>query len=339
MASVSSRVGSSPEPTTSWSARYFRWQRKYAPYIFISPFFILFAVFGLFPLIFSAYLSFHEWNPVQGLSAMKFVGLENYKFILEFSKYNDFWPTVYNTFWIGIVSGLAQHLVAIPLAFILIMVLKRWRHAFTIAYFLPYVTSIVAIALVFNTMFGNQFGLINQALIALANGQYTSWLFGGLLENGTLPVNWLGIKENIKPVIAILVFWRYFGWNMVLYSAGLATIPGEYYEAAKVDGANIFQQFWHISLPLVRPIMFFAVSLTIIGGMQLFEEPLILTNSLDGGTGNAGLTMAMYMYREGFGYNSMGTGAAVSFILFAIIGVLTAIQFILTGRGGLETRE
>jgi multiple sugar transport system permease protein len=318
--------------------RYFRWQRKYAPYIFISPFFILYAIFGLFPLLFSAYLSFQEWNPVQGLGAMEFVGLENYKFILEFSRFNDFWPTLYNTFWIGIVSGLAQHLVAIPLAFILILVLKRWRHGFTVAYFLPYVTSVVAIALVFSTMFGTQYGIINQLLVFLANAPLTSWLFGGLLESGALPINWLGLKENIKPAIAILVFWRYFGWNMVLYSAGLATIPTEYYEAAKVDGANLWQQFRHISLPLVRPVMFFAVSLSIIGGMQLFEEPFILVGPT-GGVDNAGLTVAMYLYREGFDYNSMGTAAAVSWVLFGVIAILTIIQFLVSGRGGLETRE
>jgi multiple sugar transport system permease protein len=229
-------------------------------------------------------------------------------------------------------------LVAIPLAFILVLVLKRWRHPFTVAYFLPFVTSVVAIALVFNTMFGMQYGIINQFLISLANFPLTSWLFGGLLENGILPINWLGRKENIKPAIAILVFWRYFGWNMVLYSAGLATIPREYYEAAKVDGANIFQQFFHISLPLLRPIMFFAVSLTIIGGMQLFEEPFILVGPT-GGVDNAGLTVAMYLYREGFDFNSMGTAAAVSWVLFAVIGVLSIIQFILTGKGGLESRE
>ena len=322
----------------SRQARFYRWQRKWAPYIFISPFFILYAIFGLFPLLFSAYLSFQKWNPVQGLGAMEFVGWDNYKFILEFSRYNDFWPTLYNTFWIGIVSGLAQHLVAIPLAFILILILKRWRHPFTVAYFLPFVTSVVAIALVFNTMFGTQFGIINHFLISLANWPLTSWAFGHLLENGTLPINWLGRKENIKPALAILVFWRYFGWNMVLYTAGLATIPSEYYEAAKVDGANIFQQFWHISLPLVRPIMFFAISLSIIGGMQLFEEPFILVGP-QGGVDNAGLTVAMYLYREGFDFNSMGTAAAVSWVLFVVISILTAIQFLVAGRGGLETRE
>lgn len=320
----------------SWQTRFHKWQRRYAPYLFISPFFILYAIFGLFPLLFSLYLAFHRWNPVQGLSAMRYVGLENFQFILELSQYNDFWQALGNTFWIGVVSGLAQHLVALPLAFILVLILKRWKHPFTMAYFLPFITSVVAIALVFNTMFGTQYGIINQALLGLSRSPWTAWLFGGMAEN--LPINWLGRKENVKPAIAILVFWRYFGWNMVLYSAGLATIPKEYYEAAEVDGANVFQKFFHISLPLVRPITFFAVSLTIIGSMQLFEEPFILVGPT-GGVAGAGLTAAMYLYREGFSYNSMGTAAAVSWVLFGVIAIMTAIQFILTGRGGLETRE
>lgn len=320
----------------TWQSHYHKWQRQFAPYLFLSPFFILYAIFGLFPLLFSAYLSFQKWNPVQGLSAMEFVGLENYKFILELSRFNDFWPTLYNTFWVGVVSGLAQHLVAIPLAFTLVLILGRWRHPFTVAYFLPFVTSAVAITLVFSTMFGTQFGIINQFLGYLARAGWSAWLFGGLQD--ALPINWLGRKENIKPALAILVFWRYFGWNTVLYSAGLATIPREYYEAAKVDGANIFQQFFHISLPLLKPIMFFAVSLTIIGSMQLFEEPFILVGP-NGGVDNAGLTAAMYLYREGFNFNSMGTAAAVSWVLFVVIAILTIIQFALAGRGGLETRE
>ena len=335
MASRTGTIGQGQDGP-SWQMRFFRWQRRFAPYIFISPFFILFAIFGFFPILFSFYLAFQDWNPVQGLGAMEFVGLENFKFILEFNQYNDFWPILGNTFWIGIVSGLAQHLVAIPLAFILLSVFKRLRHPLTMAYFLPYITLPVAIALVFGTIFGFQFGALNQGLIYLSEAGWSSWLFGGLRES--LPINWLGRKEFIKPALSIFVFWRYFGWNMVLYSAGLSTIPQEYYEAAEVDGANIFQRFWHISLPLIRPITFFAVSLTIIGSMQLFDEPFIMVGP-DGGVDNAGMTAAMYLYREGFSYNSMGTAAAVSWILFAIISTMTAIQFVFTGRAGLESRE
>ena len=329
--------------THSWQMRWYIWQRRYAPYIFVSPFFILFTIFGLFPMLFSIYLSFQEWNPIQGLSAMEFVGWENYWWVLTDP---DFWKSLYNTFYIGILSGLAQHLVAIPLAFVLVMYLKRLRHPFTAAYFIPYITSTVAIAIVFNTIFGTQYGALNQGIMSVYNSalvqalldtSWGSWLVAWIPSE---PVRWLGRAKNIKPAIAILVFWKYFGWNTVIYSAGLATIPREYYEAAEVDGANVLQRFFSISLPLIKPIMFFAVSLTIIGSMQLFEEPFILVGASPmGGINNAGMTVAMYLYREGFNFNAMGTAAATTWLLFIIIGILTTIQFLLTGRGGLETRE
>lgn len=309
-----------------------------APYFFISPFFILFAIFGFFPILFSIYISFQQWNPTQGLEAMKFLGKDdifrNYLYVLTDP---IFWKSVYNTFWLAITSGLAQHLMAIPLAFILVMGLKRLRHPFTAFYFLPYITSTVAIALVFNTIFGKQFGILNQTLGYLSEASWSSWLFGGLAE--ALPISWLGDIEFIKPAIAILLVWKYFGFNIVLYSAGLATIPKQYYEAAAIDGANVFQRLWFISLPLLRPIIFFAVTLTIIGNLQIFEEPFIFIG-FNGGTDNAGMTMALYLYDLGFGtFKQMGPAAATSWLLFIIIGVLTAVNFYLNGRGGLENRE
>lgn len=317
----------------SFSTRLDRFQRRYAPYFFISPFFILFAVFGLFPIVFSIYLSFQLWNPIQGLGTMEYVGFENYVFLLEDPW---FWRSLYNTLWIAVVSGLPQHLIAIPLAFALVMGVRRLRHQLTAIYFLPYITSAVAISLVFQTIFGTQFGILNQALIYLANAPWSAWLFGALAEN--LPVNWLGRAPNIKPAISILVIWQFFGFNVVLYTAGLATIPRDYYEAAQIDGASLMQSFWHITLPLLRPMIFFAVTLTIIGNLQLFDQPFILTGGT-GGTGQAGMTVAMYLYRTGFEWLEMGTAAAISWLLFIVIGTLTAIHFYFFGRSGLETRE
>ncbi len=342
MSSPSLSSSAKSNPRLSWRIRWHIWQRRYAPYVFLAPFFILFAIFGLFPIVFTIFLSFQDWNPIQGLGAMEFVGISNYTWVLTDP---DFWKALYNTLFIGVLSGLAQHLVAIPLAFLLIMSFKQWRHPFTAAYFLPYITSTVAIAIVFNTIFGTQYGIINQTLMGLrqtplveflASSSWSSWLVGWLPEE---PIRWLGRARNIKPAIGILVFWKYFGWNVVIYSAGLSTIPRTYYDAAEVDGANALQRFWHISLPLLRPIMFFAISLTIIGSMQLFEEPFILVGASPmGGINNAGMTVAMYLYREGFGFNEMGTAAATTWILFVLIGILTGIQFWLSGRGGLETR-
>ena len=314
----------------------FRWhtfQRKYAPYLFVSPFFILFAVFGLFPTVFSIYLSFQSWNPVQGLGSMEFVGFENYVFLLTDPW---FWQSLWNTLWLALVSGAPQHLIAIPLAFALVMGTRRLRHLFTAAFFVPYITSTVAVALVFATIFGVQFGLLNQVLGYLVQAPWSAWLFGGLSDQ--LPINWLDRAPYIKPAIATLVFWKYFGFNVVLYSAGLATIPQDYYEAAAIDGASLAQRFWHVTLPLLRPMIFFAVTFTIIGNLQLFDEPYILTDG-DGGPSQAGMTVAVYLYRTGFEWLYMGTAAAMSWLLFLVVGTATFVHFYFTGRRGLETRD
>jgi multiple sugar transport system permease protein len=327
------RPADADAPRISWSTRFDKLQRRTAPYLFISPFFILFAVFGLFPIIFSMYLSLQAWNPVQGLGTMRYIGLDNYVWLMDDPW---FWRSVTNTLWIAFASGIPQHLVAIPLAFALSRGISHLRHPLTASYFLPYITSAVAISLVFQTIFGTQFGILNHTLIYLANAPWSAWLFGGLAEG--LPVNWLGRAPGIKPAISILVWWQFFGFNVVLYAAGLATISKDYYEAAAIDGASVRQSFFHITLPLLRPMIFFAVTLTIIGNLQLFDQPFILTGGT-GGTGQAGMTIAMYLYRTGFEWLEMGTAAAISWLLFLLIGTLTLIHFRFFGRSGLETRD
>lgn len=315
------------------SMRLNRMQRRWAPYLFISPFFILFAVFGLFPILFSGYLSLHTWNPIQGLGSMRFVGFENYVFTFDDPW---FWRSIGNTFWIAIASGLPQHIVAIPLAFALVMGVRAFRHQLTAIYFLPYITSAVAVSLVFLTIFGTQFGILNQAINYLADAPWSAWLFGSLGEGPN--INWLGQRAFIKPAISAVVFWQFFGFNVVLYTAGLATIPREYYEAAQIDGASSSQSFWHITVPLLRPMIFFAVTLTIIGNLQLFDQPFILTDGR-GGTGQAGMTVAMYLYRTGFEWLEMGTAATIAWLMFILIAVATAIHFFFFGRSSLEARE
>ena len=261
-------------------------QRKYAPYIFISPFFILFFIFGLFPILFNAYLSFQEWQPGSGLGAMKFVGLRNYTDNLTDP---TFWLSLKNTAIMALMSGLPQHLIAIPLAFAIAGVLNRIQNLVTAVYFLPYITSIVAISVIFFTLFSWQYGVINAALNALHHLP----LIGGLFP--AEKINWLGDKNYVQPAISMVIVWRYVGWNVLLYLSGIQSIPKELYEAAGVDGATGWQQFQLITLPLLRPIMFVALTLSLIGGLQLFEEPFILTNGT-GGAGQTGLTTIMYMY-------------------------------------------
>jgi multiple sugar transport system permease protein len=299
---------------------------RWAPYLFISPFLVLFLVFGLYPLVFSIVLSFQYWTPVAGLGSMEFVGLENFEFVL-----GDpwFWKSLKNTLWLGVVAGLPQHLVAIPLAYFLHVAFGRWRNAVIGLWFLPYITSTVAIALVFSTLFSTDFGVINASLLQLAKVP----VIGGLLPSEA--IDWMGRAENIKPAVAIVVFWRYVGFNTVLYLAALQTIPKDLYEAATMDGATRWQQFRFITLPMLRPMMFFCVTLSVIGGLQLFEEPFILTDGR-GGTDQAAMTTAMYMFRTAFEFDDFGTASAISWLLFVFIALLTWLTFKAFGKGRVD---
>ena len=277
---------------------------RFAPYVLVSPFLILFAVFGLFPLLFSLWLAFQSWEPTAGMDAMRFVGLDNFVFALTDGW---FWKSLRNTLWLALAAGLPQHLVALPLAVFLNSKLGRWRGLLSGAYFLPFITSTVAVAMLFSSMFSTDYGLINVAL-------------GSVF--GIDPINWLWSPSTIKPAVAILVFWRYLGFNLVLYLAALQTVPKDLYEAARLDGAGAWSQFRAITLPAVKPMMLFAVTLTVIGGMQLFEEPFILTNGR-GGSDQAAMTVAMYLYRLAFDFNDFGGASALAWLMFGVIALLT----------------
>jgi multiple sugar transport system permease protein len=298
--------------------------RKLAPYLFIAPFFALFAVFGLFPLLFSIYLSLHQWEPAAGLSAMHWVGLDNYYYALT-----DPWfrSSLWNTLWFAVVSGVPQHAVALPLAFFIQQQLKRSRDWVVGAYFVPYITSSVAIALIFNTLFSRDYGVINATLAAFQHLP----VLGSWLPSGA--VDWLGDADWTKPAVAFVVFWRYLGWNMVLYLAALQVIDKELYEASTLDGASSWQQFRYIALPMLRPMIFFAVTLTLIGNLQLFEEPFILIDP-ESGVAQSVMTTAIFMYRMAFSDGDFGTASAVSWLLFLIIAAASWGNARLLGREG-----
>jgi multiple sugar transport system permease protein len=283
------------------------------PYVLLSPFVLLFLVFGVFPLGFSFFLAFQSWEPTAGLASMKFVGLDNFAFAITDEW---FWKSLKNTAWLAVVAGVPQHVVAIPLAYFIHTSFKRTRNSVIGAYFLPYITSTVAIAMMFSTLFSTDYGLINVGLQALGEVPGLGWLAP------EAPTDWLGRAENVKPAIALVVFWRYVGFNTVLYLAALQTIPGDIYEAATMDGAGRWQQFWFITLPSLQPMIYFGVTLSVIGGLQLFEEPFILTGGR-GGTDQSGMTTAMYMYRTAFEFNDFGGASALSWLLFVFVALLT----------------
>jgi multiple sugar transport system permease protein len=334
MSTTTNVTGSSSPPIKRKPSRFKA--KDWVPYLFVSPFFILFAIFGLFPLLFSGYVSFFRWD---GFGEMKWTGFGNYLFALQlddikwaefFTKgfwedmyTRDFWRSLFNTVWIGLASGIPQHLIAIPLAYFIHTRLRRMRSTVLAVYFLPFITNTVAVALVFNAMFSRDFGVFNTILTGIghfniAGIEPLSWLF---------PTNNIdfGRPETQRWTVAFLVWWRYVGWNTVLYIGALQTIPKDLYEAARIDGASGLQQFRYITLPLLRPMMFFAVTLTIIGNLQLFEEPYIMTGP-GGGINGVAQTSAMYMLSIGNTDGDFGAASAIAWLLFIFIALLTYLN-------------
>lgn len=306
--------------------------RALTPWFFISPFILLFIVFTAFPLGWSIYLSFQEWNPVAGLGSMEFVGLKNYELALTDPW---FWKALYNTLWLAIASGVPQHLIAIPIAYLLVVtVTGRLRHIYTATMFVPFITSTVAIALIFSAIYSSNTGILNQTLIGLSKLPLIGGAFSWVEE--AMPIRWLGSSDLLKPSIAFVVIWKYTGFNIVIYSAGFLTVSKDLYDAAKVDGCTPWQQFWHVALPMIRPFVFFALTMTIIGNLQLFEEPFVLTNGESGGIGQSGLTASYYLYLVGWEWLEMGAAAAISWLLFVFIAIATGAHFYFNGRKGLE---
>lgn len=307
-------------------------RKALTPWLFISPFLALFVTFTAFPLIFSVYLSFQDWNPVAGLGAMEFVGLKNYALVL-----GDpwLWKSVYNTLWLAIAANVPQHLIAIPVAYMLVSAMKGgWRHIYTATMFTPFITSTVAVSLIFYSIYSANTGILNQWLLALSETPIIGYFFSWVPE--AMPIRWLSDSDLIKPSIAFVVIWKYTGFNIVIYSAGFLTVSEDIYDAAKVDGCKPFQQFRHVALPMIRPFVFFAITLSIIGGLQLFEEPFVLTAGDSGGVGQSGLTAAYYLYLVGWEWLEMGQAAAISWVLFAFIALATFVHFYFNGRKGLE---
>ncbi|SHM58345.1 carbohydrate ABC transporter membrane protein 1, CUT1 family [Gracilibacillus kekensis] len=278
-------------------------------YLFISPFFLLFGVFGVFPLVFTLYLSFHRWDI---LGETEFVGFSNFSSIL----FNDplFWKAVGNTFSIWALSTIPQLIAALLIAFFLNQAFLKYKSFFRLAIFMPNVTSVVAVALVFSAIFGTQYGLANYILS----------LFG--IES----ISWSGSYIGTHIAISVMVMWRWVGYNAIIYLAGLQGIPKDLYEAATIDGANKLQQLLYITVPLLRPIIIFTVVQSTIGGMQLFAEPLLFGE----GSRSQGLTMTLYLYQEAFNRFSFGYAAAIAWVLFLIIIIFSLFNLFLTRKIG-----
>ncbi|MBN1412168.1 MAG: sugar ABC transporter permease [Spirochaetales bacterium] len=258
----------------------------------------------------------NRWGGIDGVP-MEFVGFENFRYLL----FEDlwFWKTIWVTAWLLVFGSFTQHLIAIPLAIVLNNKFIRGRDLFKTVFFMPYITNAVSITLIFGYLFSTEYGLFN-------------YLFSFI---GIEKIRWLQDENTIPVAIAILVNWRYIGWNTVIYLAGLQAIPAELYESAEIDGAKTFAKHWRITIPLILPIIFFAVTLSIIGGMQLFDEPFLLTGGMGGGTGGtnrAGFTAAFYVIWLLRRANRYGKGSAVSWLVFIMILTMTFINRFVTTR-------
>lgn len=297
----------SPHRTSSW----IRLLRRHSmPYLFISPFFISFLVFGLFPLVAALYLGFHKWG---GMGLPEFVGLHNYQRLLTTDVF--FLQSLGNTVLLGLMCLVPKLIIALLVAVAINSGVRQLKGFFQVAYFLPIVTSPVAVAIIFLTLYGQNAGLLNYLLV----------------KAGLPPVRWLIEPWTVKPAITSLVVWREVGWFMVLYLAGLQSIPQELYDAASVDGASGVRAFWHITLPMLAQVIMFTVVIDIIGELQLFAEPFVLVGA-KGGTDRLGLTMTMYLFQNAFVSMKLGYAAAQSYVMFAIIALLSLLSTKLFGR-------
>lgn len=289
--------------------------RFWPQYLAISPFFLLFAVFGLFPVVFSAWLAFQRWD---GISPVSFAGLDQFRYLVQDATFRK---AVVNTLIIWVLSTVPMLVISLALASMLNSV-SRFRTFYQVVLFLPSVTSIVAITIFFKAIFSNQYGLVNQVLDGI----------------GLPTVEWLNGYWTIKIVLALLMTWQWVGYNAIIYYAGLQAIPGELYEAAKLDGAGPLRSFVSITVPMLRPVILFTVVISTITGLQSFAEPQVLfgsnaaVNPNSGGPGQAGLTMVLYFYQQAFTNNNYGYGAAIAYGVFAVVGIFALINWRLVAR-------
>ena len=237
---------------------------------------------------------------------VRFVGLQNYRTLFADTV---FWRAMRNTLYFAGVGGPLTVIAALASAMLVHAKLTRFKGLFRTIYFAPVVTSLVAVAIVFRYFFHVRVGLLNQILEAV----------------GMTPIDWLGNPRWAMPAIILLAVWKNYGYSMIIFVAGLQSIPEEMYEAARIDGAGNVQQFRHVTLPMLAPTFLFVGIVTAIGYLQLFAEPYVMTP--DGGPLKSTLSVVMMMYEQGFRWWSLGFAAAIAFVLFIVIGLITAIQF------------
>ena len=279
---------------------------------FVTPALGLIGVFFALPVLAAFALSLTDFDiyAIADASNVRFVGFGNY---VELGRNPLFWAALRNTFYFVLVGGPLSVVVSLGAALLVNSRLARWKSFFRTAYFAPVVTTLVAVALVWRYLYHPTYGPINYLL--------------GLVGIG--PIDWLGDPNWAMPAIILLAVWKNFGYNMLIFIAGLQNIPDDLYDAADLDGANWWHRFRHVTLPMLGPTFLFVGVVTMIGYFQLFAEPYVMTQ---GGPLKSTLSVVLLMYEEGFRWWRIGNAAAIAFVLFLIMLVLTLLQFRLRPR-------
>ncbi|WP_158843936.1 carbohydrate ABC transporter permease [Saccharothrix deserti] len=285
---------------------------RLAPYAYIAPFFVIFAVFGLFPLLFTFYVALFDWNPIGDHT---FIGMDNFTRMLEDPR---FWNAAGNTVSIWFLSTVPQLALALLLAHVLNHARLRFALFFRMSVLVPYITSVAATTIVFAQLFDRDYGLLN-------------WLLGLV---GVEAVDFTQSTWGSHVLIATMVLWRWFGYTTLLYLASLQAIPRDVFEAAAIDGASGWKQFRHITIPSLRPVIIFTVVTSTIGGLQIFTEPLLLSRSapLTCGPIRQCQTLTLFLYEQGFGQFQFGYGSAIGVALFVLVVVVALINYLLSTR-------
>jgi multiple sugar transport system permease protein len=277
-----------------------------AAWLFLAPALALIGIFFFLPVAAALVLSLTDFDiyAVASTSNTRFVGLRNYAQLLQTPL---FWLSLRNTFYFAMVGGPLTIAVSLAAALLLNAKLVRWKSVFRTIYFTPFVTSLVAVAIVWRYLYHTRYGLLNYALGAV----------------GIAPVDWLGDPRWAMPAIIAMAVWKNFGYNMLIFIAGLQSIPEELYDAANVDGAGPWRTFRSVTLPMLGPTLIFVGVITMIGYFQLFAEPYVMTQ---GGPLRSTTSVVLLLYEEGFRWWRMGYAAAIAFVLFVVILAATLVQ-------------
>ena len=288
--------------------------KKSAPYLFMAPYFLLFIAFSVIPIIFTLYMSLNEWD---GYTGIKFVGLANYQRMFE---NGEFVLALKNTAIIMIMLIPLQLIFAIVIAYMINSKLVRHKEIFKTAVFTPYLVIPIAAGLLWAFFFdGGSSGTINVLLQSLH-----------IIKE---PIDFLADPKLAKVVIAVIMLWRYTGYCVLFFIAGFVSVPEELYEAARVDGARAWHNFWNISLPMIKPIIIYMVITSLIGGFQTFDEPNIIytqgnyqTGPYSGGPDNTVMTLVMLMGKGAFQNSQYGYGSAVAYGMFIVIAIFSFVS-------------